>query len=171
MRWLKKSFGIYSSQLAKNALKLSSMVGENFGIYSSQLAKNALKLSTMIGKKLEFTHHNWPKTHLNFPPWLKTIFEFTHLNWRKMHLNCPSWWENQINILKQKEQKELTGKIFYLLEIAFSTFSSSHYTEKYVFPAFPAKNEKRPLFQLFQQKWQPCIRHNRVQLGVRNWKS
>ena len=36
-------FGIYSSQLAKNALKFSIMVGQKFGIYSSQLAKNTLK--------------------------------------------------------------------------------------------------------------------------------
>ena len=29
------------------------MVGENFGIYSSQFAKNALKLSTMVGEIFE----------------------------------------------------------------------------------------------------------------------
>ena len=33
---------IYSSQFIKNALNLSTMVGENLEIYSSQLVKNAL---------------------------------------------------------------------------------------------------------------------------------
>ena len=37
-----ENFGIDSSQLAKNALKLSTMIGENFGIDSSQSAKNTL---------------------------------------------------------------------------------------------------------------------------------
>jgi hypothetical protein len=32
-----ESFGIYSPQLAKNAIKLSTIVGENFVIYSSRL--------------------------------------------------------------------------------------------------------------------------------------
>ena len=36
--------------MAKNALKLTTMVGENFEIYLSQIAKNALKLSTMVGE-------------------------------------------------------------------------------------------------------------------------
>ena len=36
--------------MAKNAFKLSTMVGENFEIYFSQMAKNAFKLSTMVGE-------------------------------------------------------------------------------------------------------------------------
>ena len=36
--------------MAKNALKLSTMVGENFNIYLSEMAKNALKYSTMVGE-------------------------------------------------------------------------------------------------------------------------
>ena len=39
--------------MSKNALKLSTMVGESFEIYSSQMAKNALKLSTMVGETFE----------------------------------------------------------------------------------------------------------------------
>jgi len=39
--------------VAKNAFKLSTMVGENFEIYRSQVAKNAFKLSTMVGEKIE----------------------------------------------------------------------------------------------------------------------
>ena len=88
-------FKIYSSQLGKNTLKLSTMVGENFDIYSSQLAKNAFKLSTMVGEKigiyssqlvkntlkiLKLPHRNWLKIHLNRPTWLEKILEFIHLN-------------------------------------------------------------------------------------------
>ena len=36
------------SEMAKNGLKLSTMVGENFGIYLSEMAKNGLKFSTMV---------------------------------------------------------------------------------------------------------------------------
>ena len=38
-------FEIHLSQMVKNALKLSTMVGENFEIRWSQMAKNATKLS------------------------------------------------------------------------------------------------------------------------------
>ncbi len=36
--------------MVKNALKLSTLVGEKFEIYLSQMAKNAIKLSTMVGE-------------------------------------------------------------------------------------------------------------------------
>ena len=36
--------------MAKNAFKLSTMVGENFEIHYSQMAKNAFKLSTLVGE-------------------------------------------------------------------------------------------------------------------------
>ena len=39
--------------MAKNAVKLPTMVGENFEIYSSQMAKNAIKLSTMVGENFD----------------------------------------------------------------------------------------------------------------------
>ena len=39
--------------MAKYALKLSTMVGENSEIYFPQIAKNALKLSTMVGEIYE----------------------------------------------------------------------------------------------------------------------
>ena len=41
--------------MAKNALKLSTMVGGNLKIYLSQMAKKALKLSTMVGEILKIT--------------------------------------------------------------------------------------------------------------------
>ena len=41
------------TQMSKNDLKLSTMVGENFEIYLSQMAKNDLKLSTMVGEIFE----------------------------------------------------------------------------------------------------------------------
>ena len=44
---------MYSSPSAKDALKLSTMVGENFEIYSSPIAKNALKMSTMVGENFK----------------------------------------------------------------------------------------------------------------------
>ena len=48
------------------------MVGEKFEIYSSQLAKHALKLSTMFGeKKLKLTHLNWLKNTLKLPTMLR----------------------------------------------------------------------------------------------------
>ena len=43
----------FTSQIAKNAFKLSTMVGENFEIYLSQMAENALKLSTIVGENFE----------------------------------------------------------------------------------------------------------------------
>ena len=39
--------------MAKNVLKLSTMVGENFEIYLYQMAKNAFKLSNMVGETFE----------------------------------------------------------------------------------------------------------------------
>ena len=39
--------------MAKNAPKLSTMVGENFEIHLSQMAENAPKLSTMVGENCE----------------------------------------------------------------------------------------------------------------------
>ena len=52
---VEENFEIYFSQMAKNAFKLSIMVGENFEIYFSQMAKNAFKLSTMVEEKLTFS--------------------------------------------------------------------------------------------------------------------
>ena len=45
------------------------MVGENFEIYSSQLAKNTLKSSTMAGENFEIYSSRLAKNHLNCPPW------------------------------------------------------------------------------------------------------
>ena len=47
-----ENFEIYLSQVAKNDLKLS-MVRENFEIYLSQMAKNDLKISAMVGENFE----------------------------------------------------------------------------------------------------------------------
>ena len=48
-----EKFEIYSSQMATNALKLSTMVGEKNEIYLSQMVTNAYKLSTMVGENVE----------------------------------------------------------------------------------------------------------------------
>ena len=45
--------------MARNALKLSTMVGENFEICISEMARNALKLSTMDGEKSEIVFLKW----------------------------------------------------------------------------------------------------------------
>ena len=45
-----ENFGIYSTQMAKDKLKLSTMVRETFGVYYSQMSKNVLKLSTVVEK-------------------------------------------------------------------------------------------------------------------------
>ena len=59
--------------MARNALKLSTMVGENFKICIFKMARNALKLSTMVGENfkicifkmainaLKTVHHGWRK--------------------------------------------------------------------------------------------------------------
>ena len=39
--------------MAKNAHRLTTMVGEIFEIYLYQIAKNALKLSTMVGENFK----------------------------------------------------------------------------------------------------------------------
>ena len=75
--------------MAKNARKLSTMIGENFEICLSQITKNALKLSTMVGEIFKFYLSEMVKNmHLNCPPWLEKGLKFTRLKWLKMHLNC-----------------------------------------------------------------------------------
>ena len=49
-----KKFEIYLSEMAKNGLKLFTMVEENFEIYFFEMAKNGLKLSTMVGENSSF---------------------------------------------------------------------------------------------------------------------
>ena len=48
--------------MVKNALKLSTKVGEKFEIYLPSMAKNALKLSTMVEENLKFTCLEWLKS-------------------------------------------------------------------------------------------------------------
>ena len=90
-------FEIYSSQMAKNAFKLY-MVGENFNIYSTQMAKNAFKLSTMVGEYFEIYFSQMSKNAFKTAFKLSTMvgedFEiYLNLKWLTMHLNCPSWLE------------------------------------------------------------------------------
>ena len=67
--------------MAKNGLRLSTIVGENFKIYLSEMAKNELKLSTMVGEIFEIYFSEMAK---NGPPWLEKILKFTCLKWLKM---------------------------------------------------------------------------------------
>ena len=50
------------------------MVGEIFQIYLPQIAKNALKLSTMVGETFEIYKHN-----IYNPVLWKTLFLYTHI--------------------------------------------------------------------------------------------
>ena len=97
----------------KNALKLSTVVGENVKIYLSQMvkkihlncppwlenvlkftyhmAKNAFKLSTMVGENFEIYLSQMAKSAFKLSPMVGDILKFTYLKWLKMHLNCPPW--------------------------------------------------------------------------------
>ena len=61
--------------MARNALKLFIIVGENFEINLSQVAENALKLYAMVGEN--FRNYLWLTVNLNYPPWLDKIFEIS----------------------------------------------------------------------------------------------
>ena len=58
----------YKSQMSlivffnRNALELSTMVGENFEMYWTKVVRNALQLSTMVGNFLEMY---WTKVARN----------------------------------------------------------------------------------------------------------
>ena len=56
-----EKFEIYLFEIAKNGLKLSTVIVENFEIYFSEMAKNRLKLSTMVGENFKFTCLKWLK--------------------------------------------------------------------------------------------------------------
>jgi hypothetical protein len=75
------------SQIAKNAPKLSTMVGENFEISSSQIAKNAPKLSNMVGEIFKICLPQMPPiTKINLQYFYhgnKNIFEEIWLKNRK----------------------------------------------------------------------------------------
>ena len=61
--------------MAKTAFKLSTMVeGENFEMYSSQSAKSALKLSTMVGEIFEIYLSERGKSAFKFTM-VRDIFE------------------------------------------------------------------------------------------------
>ena len=61
--------------MARNALKLSTMIGENFKICWHQIARNALKLSTMVREILKYASIKWLEMHLNYSPWFWENFE------------------------------------------------------------------------------------------------
>ena len=55
--WLDKFLNLLS-EMAKNAFKLSTMVGEIFELILSQMAKTALKLSVKVREILVYIHVN-----------------------------------------------------------------------------------------------------------------
>ena len=72
-----EKFEIHMPQMAKNTLKLSTMVGENFEIYLPQMTKNAFKLSTKVGEISEIYLSLW-KNPLTIPG-------FTGFTWHKQN--------------------------------------------------------------------------------------
>ena len=72
--------------MARNALKLFTMVGENFEMCISKMARKALKN----------VHHGWRKIlkyvslkllemPLNIPLWMEKNLKFVSLKWLEMH--------------------------------------------------------------------------------------
>ena len=51
------------------------MVREKFESYFFQMAKNAFKLSTIVGENFEIYFCQMAKMYLNCPPWLENIFQ------------------------------------------------------------------------------------------------
>ena len=91
--------------MARNALKLSTIVGEKFEIYFSQMAKKCI-LSTMVGeyfeiyvsqmgkwlKNVEICIYKMAGNALKLSTMLVEHFEiyFSQMA-KKIHLNCPLW--------------------------------------------------------------------------------
>ena len=71
--------------MAKNALKLSTMVGEIFEICSYQIAKNALQLSTMVGENFEICWSQIAKIAIKLSTMVGENFEIYNLQWLEMH--------------------------------------------------------------------------------------
>ena len=62
-------------------------------IYLFQMAKNDLKLSTMVEKQLKLTFLKRLKIILNYPPLFEKILKFTFLKRLKIILNHSPWLE------------------------------------------------------------------------------
>ena len=73
-----------------------------FNICWHQIARNALKLSTMVGESLKFVRLKWLNMHLNYPPWLEKILKFVRLKWLNMYLNYPTWLEKILKFVRLK---------------------------------------------------------------------
>ena len=72
--------------MGKNALKLSTLIGEIFEICWFKIAENALKFSTRVGEKFEIYLSQMAKNmHLNCPSWLEKILNFTCLKLSELH--------------------------------------------------------------------------------------
>ena len=59
-----ENFEISWSQMARKALKLTTMFGENFEICWHQTTRNALKLSTIVGEIFEICWHQMARKTL-----------------------------------------------------------------------------------------------------------
>ena len=57
------------------------MVGENIEISWPQMARKALKLSTMVGENIEICWHQMARNAFNCPPWLEKILKYPGIKW------------------------------------------------------------------------------------------
>ena len=81
-----------SSQIAKIAPTLSTMVGENFKYQSSEIAKIAPKLSTMVGENFKYRSSEIAKIAPKLSTIVGEIFK-QYSQIAKIAPNCPPWLE------------------------------------------------------------------------------
>ena len=60
------------------------MVGEKFEICISEMARNALKIYTMLGENFENCISEMARNALKCSPWLENILKFLSLKWLEM---------------------------------------------------------------------------------------
>ena len=64
------------------------------------MARNALKLSIMVGEIFEISWSQMTRNAFNCPPWLEKILKYANLKWLEIHLNCPPWLEKILKYAK-----------------------------------------------------------------------
>ena len=57
------------------------------------MVRNALKLSTMVGEIFEISWPQMAGNAFNCPPWLEKTLKYVGLKRLEMHLNYPRWLE------------------------------------------------------------------------------
>ena len=125
-----EKFEIHPSEMAKSAVKSSTMVGQNFEIHPSEMAKNAVKI----------IHHGWRKFEI-YPSEmaknaLKRIMEMIIL---EGHFSFREWEDLDIACMENMYEK----KIWLGNEKFQVTFR--------LIPGFPGFPGTKNLFQVFSR--------------------